>query len=1084
MPVRIRHEHQLRKHGALRNGPRCGQSAGRGHREADGAFSPDTTYHYRIVAGNENGASTGGDESFTTPGPGLHGSGVIDVSSDAATFQATINPHGAPTSFYFQYGTSSELGQSAPAAPGLPIGAGEGDVEVIPQHVQGLSPGTLYHYRVVAVSGKEEFPGPEQTFSTQGAGGQLTLPDGRSWEMVSPPDKRGAVIQVIDPINGVVQAAAGGGALSYVANAPTEAAPPGFPGAVSILSTRGPGGWSTRDLASSHQRATGKLKTPPEYRLFAEDLSAALVQPYGLFEAQLSEEASEQTPYLDTLGTCASGCYRPLVSGKAGHENVPVGARFGEEQRCEEGKGVGHLAQTVCGPLVLGATSDLSHVVLVAEAPLTAGAGREELYEWAGGKLQLISVLPENEAGEELPAPAGSARLGAGFRGDEPPENDTSARRAISSDGTRIFWETRVGEEPTLYVRDSEREQSLQLDTAEAACLKEGECESGGGRFQIASAKGESVLFTDKQRLTSDAGKAGTSDLYECKITVGLTGRLGCELTDLTPAREGESARVQGSVLGAGEDGEATYFVAEGVLGETANERGQRAIAEQANLYVREGGQTSFIATLAAGDSFDWALGGAREQPARVSPNGRRLTFMSEEPLTGYDNRDAVSGRPDAEVYLYDADTGRLSCASCEPSGARPRGVEYKQIRTGSSEQLVSGQRQWEETGWVAALTPESTSFDFFKSAHQPRYLSDSGRLFFNALDALVPQDVNGNWDAYEREPAGVGSCAPGAPGFESGGESCLGLISSGASAQESTFLDASDSGGDAFFLTSARLTPQDFDGARDIYDAHECTSASPCLPQEAVAPPPCNNESSCRPSPAPQPGVFGAPSSSTFSGPGNLAAPAGAQAQSRQTRAELLAKALSSCRKRYPRSKARRGSCERSARRKYSKEALYEERGLREEGPGEEGLCEAEHQGGSSMSTWMDIAQSVLESLVWGIAFLIAALKLRTALIEHSTAELRFKAAKESIPAKAAAPIPANPPIPANEWLGRPVEIPYRGPPMTTNPRKPLTTMSRKLAGAISPAWRFSQPPCCSPRAPAPSVPGGASAQAPAPPT
>ena len=75
-------------------------------------------------------------------------------------------------------------------------------------------------------------------------------------------------------------------------------------------------------------------------------------------------------------------------------------------------------------------------------------------------------------------------------------------------------------------------------------------------------------------------------------------------------------------------------------------------------------------------------------------------------------------------------------------------------------------------------------------------------------------------------------------------------------------------------------------------------------------------------------------------------------------------------------------------------------------------------------MSTWMDIAQSVLESLVWGIAFLIAALKLRTALIEHSTAELRFKAAKESIPAKAAAPIPANPPIPANEWLGRPVEI------------------------------------------------------------
>ena len=880
-------------------------------------LSSDTTYHYRILAGNENGPSLGADESFTTPGPGLHGSGVIDVSSDAATFQATIDPHGAPTSFYFQYGTSSALGQSAPAAPGLSLGAGEGDVEVTPQHVQGLSPGTLYHYRVVAVSGKEEFPGPEQTFSTQGAGGQLTLPDGRSWEMVSPPDKRGAVIQ----LGGVVEAAAGGGALSYVANAPTEAAPPGFPGAVSILSTRGPAGWSTRDLASSHQRVTGKLKTPPEYRLFAEDLSAALVQPYGLFEAGLSEEASEQTPYLDTLGACASGCYRPLVSGKAGHGNVPAGTRFGEEQRCEEGKGVGHLAQTICGPLLLGATSDLSHVVLVAEAPLAAGAGREELYEWAGGKLQLISVLPENEAGEELPAPAGSARLGAGFRGNELPlEHETSAKRAISADGARIFWETRVGEEPTLYVRDSEREQSLQLDTAEAACLKAGECESGGGRFQIADAKGESVLFTDGQRLTSDAGKAGFSDLYECRITIGSTGKLGCELTDLTPEHAGESARVQGSVLGAGEDGEATYFVAEGVLSGAANKRGAHAIAGQANLYAREGGVTSFIATLAAGDNSDWALG-AENQPARVSPNGRWLTFMSEDPLTGYDNRDAVSGRPDAEVYLFDASTGRLSCASCEPSGARPRGVEYKQIRTSSSEQLVSGQDQWKETGWVAALTPESPSFDFFKSAHQPRYLTDSGRLFFNALDALVPQDVNGNWDAYEREPAGVGSCAPGAPGFESNGESCLGLISSGASAQESTFLDASDSGGDAFFLTSARLTPQDFDGARDIYDAHECTSASPCLPQEAVAPPPCSTEASCKPAPSPQPQIFGAPASATFSGPGNPPSPPAPKAKP-PTRAELLAKALSSCHKRYPRSKARRGSCERAARRKYSKGA------------------------------------------------------------------------------------------------------------------------------------------------------------------
>jgi hypothetical protein len=57
-------------------------------------------------------------------------------------------------------------------------------------------------------------------------------------------------------------------------------------------------------------------------------------------------------------------------------------------------------------------------------------------------------------------------------------------------------------------------------------------------------------------------------------------------------------------------------------------------------------------------------------------------------------------------------------------------------------------------------------------------------------------------------------------------------LISSGESAQESAFLDASESGGDVFFMTTAKLAPpQDFDHAYDIYDAHECTSASPCIP-------------------------------------------------------------------------------------------------------------------------------------------------------------------------------------------------------------------------------------------------------------
>ncbi len=37
--------------------------------------------------------------------------------------------------------------------------------------------------------------------------------------------------------------------------------------------------------------------------------------------------------------------------------------------------------------------------------------------------------------------------------------------------------------------------------------------------------------------------------------------------------------------------------------------------------------------------------------------------------------------------------------------------------------------------------------------------MSNSGRLFFDSPDALVPQDINGLEDVYEYEPTGEGSC-------------------------------------------------------------------------------------------------------------------------------------------------------------------------------------------------------------------------------------------------------------------------------------------------------------------------------------
>ena len=173
---------------------------------------PGTTYFYRLEARNKNGTNAGEDSqdrSFTTTGPNIEHESVLGVTGTTASFDATIFPNHAPTSYYVQYSTADTSGCEAtvsisscptvPALPGEAIGAGVEPVTTPSQAVTGLSPATLYHYRVIALSelqpGQQTvFEGPDETFTTQGAGA-FTLPDHRQWEMVYPPGQARRVDQ-------------------------------------------------------------------------------------------------------------------------------------------------------------------------------------------------------------------------------------------------------------------------------------------------------------------------------------------------------------------------------------------------------------------------------------------------------------------------------------------------------------------------------------------------------------------------------------------------------------------------------------------------------------------------------------------------------------------------------------------------------------------------------------------------------------------------------------------------------------------------------------------------------------------------
>jgi WD40-like Beta Propeller Repeat len=665
-----------------------------------------------------------------------------------------------------------------------------------------------------------------------------------------------------------------------------------------LLARRTAGGWSSLNITTPHEAVTtvAQDNTQTEYRAFSPDLSVALVEPQG--NTPLAPQATEKTPYLRG----ANGEFEPLVT--AG--NVPPGVKFGQIE--VGGNALPGDAQFE------GASSDLSHVVISSAPPLTEGIvgslegnGNRNLYEWFGGSLRLVSVLPNGKAASEEDMDAG-----LGGRGD-------GVRHAVSDDGSRIVWEA---DREALYLRDMARGETVRLDALQPGARGG----SGQARFEVASSDGSRIFFTDVSRLTTDATSTSQEpDLYMCEM-VEVAGKLACRLKDVTVGRNaGESANVLGGigtgvVIGAGEDGRYAYFVANGVLANGATPGDCSGVEPEpgrvCNLYVYDAvtGDVSLVARLSGQDVSDWDTynRGLASITAGTSPDGRYLAFMSERSLTGYDNTDVHSGQPDVEVYLYDAVSGRLTCASCDPSGARPSGVfdaaGLAVFGAGNHPGLlVDPIGRW-AGHWLAGSIPGWSNVDE-QSFYRSRYLSDSGRLFFDSTDGLVGHDANGREDVYEYEPSGVGGCT------RAGG--CVGLISSGTSSEESAFLDASENGDDVFFLTASQLVPQDVDHSLDVYDARVCAASSPCLANPAAPSVACGTADSCRAAPSSQPGVFGAPPSATFNGAGNPV-PGVSKAVVKKKVLSVAQRRAAALRKCRAKPRRKRASCEARTRRLY----------------------------------------------------------------------------------------------------------------------------------------------------------------------
>ncbi len=131
-------------------------------------LAPDTTYHFALSATNFGGGeSASPDATFTTRPlvpPLVSTSAAEALGQTSATLTGSVDPEGLPSTYRFEYGTSTGYGSTWPV---LQVYAGSASAsQMVAIGVPNLSPGTSYHYRLVASNEDGTTYGADESFTT------------------------------------------------------------------------------------------------------------------------------------------------------------------------------------------------------------------------------------------------------------------------------------------------------------------------------------------------------------------------------------------------------------------------------------------------------------------------------------------------------------------------------------------------------------------------------------------------------------------------------------------------------------------------------------------------------------------------------------------------------------------------------------------------------------------------------------------------------------------------------------------------------------------------------------------------------
>ena len=142
--------------------------------EPESGFSPNTTYHFRVVASNSAGTTYGSDLTFktnaVTGAPIVVTQAAYSIGTTTATLGGTVNPNGLSTTYHFEWGLTTSYGSSGPTT-----NAGSGTAAVsVDEPESGLTTNTTYHFRLVATNSAGTTYGSDLTLRTVGTPNVVT----------------------------------------------------------------------------------------------------------------------------------------------------------------------------------------------------------------------------------------------------------------------------------------------------------------------------------------------------------------------------------------------------------------------------------------------------------------------------------------------------------------------------------------------------------------------------------------------------------------------------------------------------------------------------------------------------------------------------------------------------------------------------------------------------------------------------------------------------------------------------------------------------------------------------------------------